>query len=213
MEWLTEHGGSILLLVGTFVTLLLLVGVGVLAAIWIGRGLRRVAETQLSIDKVKQEQSAVRSATRGDQTGPLRAEVKELEAKLRESTALAKAREKLLAAEDENLSARAKALAAMEKELAAAKRHASESEQRARLAEQAGQQAQAELDQLRAAHVQLEQAAGMMQRQMDGQAQNAAMLQSTVADLNAKRDLLTAEVRHLQERLEQESALRLAVKR
>ena len=213
MEWLTEHGGSILLLVGTFVTLLLLVGVGVLAAIWIGRGLRHVAETQLSIDKVKQEQSAVRSATRGDQTGPLRAEVKELEAKLRESTALAKAREKLLAAEDENLSARTKALAAMEKELAAARRHASESEQRARLAEQAGQQAQAELDQLRAAHVQLEQAAGMMQRQMDGQAQNAAMLQSTVVDLNAKRDLLTAEVRHLQERLEQESALRLAVKR
>ena len=60
---------------------------------------------------------------------------------------------------------------------------------------------------------QLEQAAGMMQRQLDGQQQNAAMLQSTVADLNAKRDLLSAEVRHLQERLEQESALRLAVRR
>jgi regulator of replication initiation timing len=48
-------------------------------------------------------------------------------------------------------------------------------------------------------------------QQMHAMQQNAAMLSTTVADLNAKRDLLVQENGHLRERLDQESALRQAM--
>jgi len=208
MEWISSNSGALLIFLGGFVGLLALLGIGVLAMIWIGRGLRRLAEVQLSIAKVKQEQAIVRAATRGDQVAALRSELKETEVKLREATILAKAREKLLVAQDENLTARARTLATGEKDTASAQRRATEANQRAEHAMAEAAQVKAELEQLRTQSNQLEQAAGLIQRQLEGQQQNAAMLQTTVSDLNAKRDLLTAEVRHLQERLEQETALR-----
>jgi len=220
MEWIATHWQPALLSAAAILAALGIGWVVVFALIHIHRGIRRLAEVQLDIARVRRDQAALQAVGHGDQIAVLRKELRDCEARLKDAIALAGARERLLAAQEENLAGRAKALAALERDLAALqRRHDDErsrhlaTDARAKQAGDlaAGLQAQVETARLQAA--QAEQAASMLDGQVQALQQNAAMLNTTVADLNAKRDLLTQENRHLQERLDQESALRAAVSR
>lgn len=211
MDWIYSNWQPGLLLAAAILAALATAWVVVLALTWIYRGMRRLADVQLELAQVRHNQAVLQAAAKGDQTVGLRKELREVEAKLKEALSLAHARERLLGAQDENLAGRAKALAAAERDLAAVQRRHDE-ERSCHLATEARVKQLAEqVAELQAQSSQLEQAASMMERQLRGMEQNAAMLSSTVSDLNAKRDMLVQENAHLRERLDQESALRQAM--
>jgi hypothetical protein len=208
MDWINANWQPGLLIAAGILAALLTAWVVVLALIYIYRGLRRLADVQLELARVRRNQAILQAEAQGDQTVVLRKELRDCEARLKEALNLALARERLLAAQDENLAGRAKALAAAERDLAAIQRRHDDERSRHLATEERVKQLAGQLAAVQEQAAQSEQAASMMERQMHAMQQNAAMLSTTVADLNAKRDLLVQENGHLRERLDQESASR-----
>lgn len=221
---LTALGGIAGLIVG--VILLLALGYAAMQM------LNRIGRARLDRAKLAAEEIRVRG-TATDEADQLRRELRTVQKTAADAAVLIEQQKKLLTAQEENLDSRAKeisrisaeAKAAIAKATSEAKASIETARQETAAARQERDQVAAELAAERTAHAathqdldataqerdQLSQACGMLERQCKGLESNVGMLQTTVTDLNAKRDLLTAEVRHLSERLGQETALREAI--
>ena len=200
--WLTSYGIPALWILGGLIAAAIAIAVLYLCAIVVQRLARTYAGTRLDVLKLKAQQAQVDPRQNGQAEERLRQELRTNTALLAEAGKRVEALERLNAAQIDAIALREDRLTKAKSETESLRQRLAQLSQQHEALERAHS---AQAQQLHAAQQECEQlhaAGGLMQRQLDAEQKNAALLQATVSDLNNRRDLLVKDLEVAKAQLE-----------
>lgn len=201
MHWLENHWTWIaypagLILAGV-IFVAALVGLRLLIAI----AQRKLAVTSLDRLHHQRDQAKVRKEI-GDHRGDdVRRDLQAAQAELASERNLRLSEQALLVALKENLASRDETIKRLSDQVSQEGKRARGLQEALSQARSVGAQVAQERDTLSEENASLTMTCTMLEKQVKGLESSQAMLQGTVTDLNAKRDLLTAELEAARERI------------